>query len=88
MLAPLRFAILRAHDLQDVLNSPVEPDYLVLPKCNSAALIGLVGNLLREAKKTTQIIGLIECAKAIEALEEIVDGEVKPAALVFGAADR
>jgi (S)-citramalyl-CoA lyase len=74
--------------LQDVLNSPVEPDYLVLPKCNSAALIGLVGNLLREAKKTTQIIGLIESAKAIEALEEIVDGEVKPAALVFGAADR
>jgi (S)-citramalyl-CoA lyase len=44
--------------------------------------------LLREAKKTTQIIGLIESAKAIEALEEIVDGEVKPAALVFGAADR
>jgi (S)-citramalyl-CoA lyase len=74
-------------DLQDLLNSPAEPDYLVLPKCNSAALIRLVGNLLREAKKATQIIGLIESAKAIEALEEIVDGEIKPAALVFGAAD-
>jgi (S)-citramalyl-CoA lyase len=75
------------NDLQDLLNSPAEPDYLVLPKCNSAALIRLVGNLLREAKKATQIIGLIESAKAIEALEEIVDGEIKPAALVFGAAD-
>jgi (S)-citramalyl-CoA lyase len=74
-------------DLQDLLNSPAEPDYVVLPKCNSATLIGLVGNLLREKKKTPQIIGLIESAKAIEALEEIVDGEVKPAALVFGAAD-
>jgi (S)-citramalyl-CoA lyase len=60
------------NDLQDLLNSPAEPDYLVLPKCNSAALIRLVGNLLREAKKATQIIGLIESAKAIEALEEIV----------------
>ena len=74
-------------DLQDLLNSPAEPDYVVLPKCNSAVLIGQAGNLLREAKKAAQIIGLIESAKAIEALEEIVDGEVKPAALFFGAAD-
>jgi (S)-citramalyl-CoA lyase len=74
-------------DLQDLLNSPAEPDYVVLPKCNSSALIGLVENLLREVKKSTQIIGLIESAKAVEALEKIADGDVKPAALVFGAAD-
>jgi citrate lyase beta subunit len=30
---------------------------------------------------------LVESAKAIEALREIVDGEVKPAVLVFGVAD-
>src|SRR4029077_3448129 len=63
------------------------PDYLILPKCNSSALIGLVGNLLRQAKRTTQIIALIESAKAVRALDEIVGGEVKPAALIFGAAD-
>lgn len=74
-------------DLQDFLNSPAEPDYVVLPKCNSAALIGLVGNLLRETRKTTQIIALIESAKGVGALEQIAEGEAKPAALLFGAAD-
>ena len=74
-------------DLRALLNSPAEPDYLVLPKCDSSALIALVGNLLREAKKTAQIIALIESAKAIGALKEIAGGEAKPAALVFGAAD-
>jgi len=73
-------------DLQDFLNSPAEPDYVVLPKCNSSALIGL-GNLLRETRKTTQIIALIESAKGVGALEQIAEGEVKPAALLFGAAD-
>src|ERR1700722_12783015 len=36
-------------DLQALLSSPADPDYLVLPKCGSSALIGLVGGLLREA---------------------------------------
>jgi (S)-citramalyl-CoA lyase len=74
-------------DLRALLNSPAKPDYLVLPKCDSSALIALVGNLLREARKTAQIIALIESAKAIGALREIAGGEAKPAALVFGAAD-
>ena len=74
-------------DVQGLLISSANPDYLILPKCNSSALISLIGNLLRGAKKTTQIIALIESAKAVRALEEIVSGEVKPAALIFGAAD-
>jgi len=74
-------------DLRALLNSPAKPDYLVLPKCDSSALIALVGNLLREAKKTAQIIALIESAKAMGALKEIAGGEAKPAALIFGAAD-
>jgi (S)-citramalyl-CoA lyase len=74
-------------DLQDFLSSTAQPDYLVLPKCSSSALIGLVGNLLREAKKCTQIIALIESAKGVGALEQIAEGEARPAALLFGAAD-
>ena len=74
-------------DVQGLLISSANPDYLILPKCNSSALIGLIGNLLRGAKRTTQIIALIESAKAVRALEEIVSGEVKPSALIFGAAD-
>ena len=74
-------------DLQALLSSSADPDYLVLPKCGSSALIGLVGNLLREAGKTAQIIALIESAKGVVALDEIVGGEAKPVALLFGAAD-
>jgi (S)-citramalyl-CoA lyase len=74
-------------DLQALLSSSADPDYLVLPKCGSSALIGLVGNLLREAGKTAQVIALIESAKGVGALDEIVGGDAKPAALVFGAAD-
>jgi (S)-citramalyl-CoA lyase len=43
-------------DLQGLLGSAAKPDYVVVPKCNSSALVGLVGNLLREAKKSTQVI--------------------------------
>src|SRR5580658_3056743 len=74
-------------DLQALLGSPADPDYLVLPKCGSSALIGMVGNLLREAGKTARIIALIESAKGVGALGEIVRGDAKPAALLFGAAD-
>ena len=74
-------------DLQALLSSSANPDYLVLPKCRSAALIELVGALLREAGKTAHIIALIESAKGIEALDEIAGADPKPAALLFGAAD-
>jgi (S)-citramalyl-CoA lyase len=74
-------------DLQALLSSPADPDYLVLPKCGSSALIGLVGDLLREAGKTAQIIALIESAAGVGALDEIAGGNAKPAALLFGAAD-
>jgi len=74
-------------DLQALLSSSADPDYLVLPKCGSSALIEWVGNLLREAGKTAQIIALIESAKGVGALDEIAGGDPKPAALLFGAAD-
>ena len=74
-------------DLQALLSSAANPDYLILPKCGSGALIGLVQTLLREAGKSTEVIALIETAKGVAALDEIVGGDIKPAALLFGAAD-
>ena len=74
-------------DLQALLSSAANPDYLILPKCGSSALIGLVQTLLREAGKSTEVIALIETAKGVAALDEIVGGDIKPAALLFGAAD-
>jgi (S)-citramalyl-CoA lyase len=70
-------------DLQALLNSAAEPDYLILPKCDSPATIRLIHNLLREADKSTQIIALIETAKGVGAVENIVGSSIKPAALLF-----
>jgi (S)-citramalyl-CoA lyase len=74
-------------DLQSVLNSSAEPDFIVLPKCESAGEIRFVSTLLREAGKSTEVIALIETAKAVAALATITGADVKPAALLFGAAD-
>jgi (S)-citramalyl-CoA lyase len=57
-----------------------------LPKCDSSATIGTIYKLLREAGKPTKIIALVETAKGVGALDNMVDG-IKPAALLFGAAD-
>lgn len=74
-------------DLQALLDARAEPDYLVLPKCDSAGIISLVGNLLTEAEKSTEIIALIETAEAVAALEEMASHHPGPAAFLFGAAD-
>jgi (S)-citramalyl-CoA lyase len=74
-------------DLQALLNSSANPDYIILPKCNSSATICSTHNLLREAGKSTEIIALIETAEAVGALDDIAGGDIKPIALLFGAAD-
>ena len=74
-------------DLQALLRSSAQPDYIILPKTESAGVIGLVSTLLREAGKSTEVIALIETAKAVAALGEITGADIKPAALLFGAAD-
>src|SRR6202050_5048716 len=43
-------------DLQALLRSSAQPDYLILPKTESAGVIGLVSTLLREAGKLTEVI--------------------------------
>src|ERR1700691_4654773 len=57
-------------DLQALLHSSAQPDYIILPKTESAGVIGLVSTLLREAGKSTEVIALIETAKAVAALGE------------------
>lgn len=74
-------------DLHVLLSSTATPDYVVLPKCNSSASVELLRGLMREAGKSTEIIAMIETAKSIEGLEEMLRYETKPAALIFGAAD-
>jgi len=74
-------------DLHSLLESSAAPEYIILPKCDSPAFIRMVRTLLDQAAKDTEIISLIESAKAVEALPDIVGSEVRPVALMFGAAD-
>jgi (S)-citramalyl-CoA lyase len=74
-------------DLHSLLESSAAPDYIILPKCDSPAFISMVQVLLDQAAKKTEIIALIESAKGVEALPDIVKSDVKPVGLLFGAAD-
>jgi (S)-citramalyl-CoA lyase len=74
-------------DLHLLLESSAAPDYIILPKCDSPTFISMVRMLLDQAAKDTEIIALIESAKAVEALPDIVSSDVRPVALMFGAAD-
>jgi len=90
ILCALRSNTLRSRagldDLQSLLSSSAQPDYLILPKCESAGEIEMVAALLREAGKSTEIVVSIETAKGIDALTEITRVQA-PAALLFGAGD-
>jgi (S)-citramalyl-CoA lyase len=74
-------------DLHSLLESSAAPDYIILPKCDSPVFISMVRTLLDQAAKDTEIIALIESAKGIEGLPDIVKSDVKPVALLFGSAD-
>lgn len=80
-------AITGLEDVRVFLNSSAQPEFLLLPKCESAAEIRLLSDWLRQARKPAELIVQIETAKGIAALEEVVMSADKPGALMFGAAD-
>ena len=73
-------------DLQALLESSACPDYLVLPKTESAAHLQILDRLLAEAGKATRLVALIESAQGLAACEAIA-AEPRLEALMFGAAD-
>src|SRR5271163_3147198 len=74
-------------DLQALLESSASPDYLVLPKTESAAHLQILDRLLAEAGKTTRLVALIESAQGLAACEAIAGSTPRLEALLFGAAD-
>lgn len=74
-------------DLDALLESQASPDYLVLPKSESAAHLQILDRLLGEAGKVTRLVALIESAKGLAAVEEIAASTPRLTALLFGAAD-
>jgi (S)-citramalyl-CoA lyase len=74
-------------DLQALLESEASPDYLVLPKTESAAHLLILDHLLAEASKVTRLVALIESAQGLAAAEDIAASTPRLTALLFGAAD-
>jgi (S)-citramalyl-CoA lyase len=74
-------------DLQAFLDSSARPDFLVLPKTESAAHLQILDRLLAEAGKATRLVALIESAQGLAACEAIAASTLRLEALLFGAAD-
>ncbi|MFB4357976.1 itaconate degradation C-C-lyase RipC [Pantoea sp. BS_4] len=74
-------------DLCDLLNHGSQPDYLILPKTESASHLQILDRLLTSAGAHTSLIGLIESLRGLNAVETIAKATPRLTGLMFGAAD-
>ena len=74
-------------DLDALLVSSAAPDFLVLPKTETAGHLEILDRLLTAADKATRLIGLIESARGLAAVEAIASATPRLAGLMLGAAD-
>ncbi|HEY2226671.1 MAG TPA: aldolase/citrate lyase family protein, partial [Xanthobacteraceae bacterium] len=74
-------------DLDALLESVAAPDFLVLPKTETAGHLQILDRLLAAAGKDTRLIGLIESARGLAAVEAIAAATPRLAGLMLGAAD-
>ena len=74
-------------DVLALVASGADPDFVVLPKTDSAAHLHILDQLLTNAKKTARLIALIESVAALRELDAIAVATPRLAGLLFGAAD-
>jgi (S)-citramalyl-CoA lyase len=74
-------------DLDALLGSGAAPDFLVLPKTETAGHLLILDRLLTAAGKDTRLIGLIESARGLAAVETIATATPRLFGLMLGAAD-
>ena len=74
-------------DLQALLNSKADPDFIVLPKTETAGHLLILDRLLTASGKTARLVGLIESARGLSRLEEIAGATPRLFGLMLGAAD-
>ena len=79
--------LLGVSDLDALLGSSAAPDFLVLPKTETAGHLQILDRLLTATGKQTRLIGLIESARGLASVETIADATPRLAGLMFGAAD-
>ena len=74
------------HDLTGLLDSGADPDFIVIPKVESAAVAALVKSVLGQAQKTARVIVIYESACAAARIGDLLDPHVVDA-VMFGGAD-
>src|SRR5271154_6680554 len=74
-------------DLDALLGSRAAPNFLVLPKTETAGHLQILDRLLTAAGKATRLIGLIESARGLAAVDAIATATPRLAGLMLGAAD-
>ena len=74
-------------DLDALLGSEAAPDFLVLPKTETAGHLEILDRLLTAAGKATRLIGLIESARGLAEVEAIATATPRLVGLMLGAAD-
>src|ERR1700739_1474013 len=74
-------------DLDALLGSKAAPDFLVLPKTETAGHLEILDRLLTAAGKATRLIGLIESARGLAAVEAIATATPRLAGPMLGGAD-
>ena len=74
-------------DVQALIERAARPDFVVLPKTESADHIILLDRLLTRGGLDARIVGLIESARGLAAIEGIATGSPRLSGLMLGAAD-
>lgn len=74
-------------DMTDLLDSLIDPVFLVLPKVEAPADLIAVDRLLATSGKQCGMIALIETARAVASLQAIVTATPRLLGLMLGAAD-
>src|ERR1700757_1401101 len=74
-------------DLHALLGSAAAPDFLVLPKTETVGHLQILDRLLTAAGKDTRLVGLIETARGLAAVEAIATATPRLFGLMLGAAD-
>lgn len=74
-------------DLDTLLESDAAPDFLVVPKTESAGHLHILDRLLTAAGRATRLIGIIESARGLAAVDAVAVATPRLLGLMLGAAD-
>lgn len=74
-------------DLHALLASTALPEIIVLPKTEGAGHLQVLDRLLTATKRSTRLIGIVESARGLAAVDEIAGATPRLDGLMLGAAD-